>query len=168
MNYIHYEELRPASGSGELIEHVPCQPQRRQSSSLFGLDAEQQAILDQADRFAQKELYPLSARMDLEERWPDAAFPRIGDNGFLGATMEEYGWAGLDLPASGRRPGAAGFARWNRAMALAWAAHDNLCATTSMGAAMSSAAKYLPDLCVGRKVGALGICDPEILRRCAL
>ena len=64
-------------------------------------------ILDQADRFARKELYPLSERMDREEWWPDEAFRMIGDNGFFGATIpEEYGGAGLDL--SGGRPGAAG------------------------------------------------------------
>ena len=42
----------------------------------FGLDEEQQAILDQADRFAHKELYPLCERMDRDEWWPEAAFGR--------------------------------------------------------------------------------------------
>ena len=31
-------------------------------ASMFALDEEQQAILDQADRFAHRELYPLSER----------------------------------------------------------------------------------------------------------
>ena len=43
-------------------------------ASMFALDEEQQAILDQADRFAHNELYPLSERMDGEEWWPDEAF----------------------------------------------------------------------------------------------
>src|ERR1700741_5665912 len=64
-------------------------------ASMFALDEQQQAILDQADRFAQKELYPLSERMDREEWWPDQAFRVIGDNGFFGATIpEEYGGGG--------------------------------------------------------------------------
>src|ERR1700712_2089285 len=60
----------------------------------FRLDEEQQAILAQADRFAHKELYPLCERMDRDEWWPEAAFPKIGDNGFFGVTIpEEYrGW----------------------------------------------------------------------------
>src|SRR6201988_3410560 len=70
-------------------------------ASMFALDEQQQAILDQADRFAQKELYPLSERMDREEWWPDEAFRIIGDNGFFGATIpEEYGGAGLELLAA--------------------------------------------------------------------
>src|ERR1700716_3412233 len=61
----------------------------------FSLDEEQQAILDQADRFARKELYPLCERMDRDEWWPEAAFPKIGDNGFFGVTIpEEYGGGG--------------------------------------------------------------------------
>jgi hypothetical protein len=170
MNYIHYEELRPRIRIGKInmgMSHANLSGDNR--PSLFGLDAEQQAILDQADRFAQKELYPLSARIDLEEWWPDAAFPRIGDNSLLGATIEEYGQAGLDLLASGRRHGAAGFARWNRAMALAWVAHDILCSDNIYGSGNEQQrCKYLPDLCSGRKVDALGTCDPETLRRCAL
>src|ERR1700732_4412953 len=69
---------------------------------MFALDEEHRAILDQADRFAHKELYPLSERMDREEWWPEEAFARIGDNGFFGVTIpEEYGGSGLNLLAAG-------------------------------------------------------------------
>ena len=85
----------------------------------FDLDDDRRAILDQADRFARNELYPLAERMDAEEWWPDDAFPKIGDNGFFGITVpEEYGGAGLDLTAAGLV--LQGFSRWNHAMALAW------------------------------------------------
>src|ERR1700739_5040886 len=85
-------------------------------ASMFALDEQQQTILDQADRFARKELYPLSERMDREEWWPDEAFRVIGDNGFFGATIpEEYGGAGLGLLAGG--PGLPGFPRWEPAVA---------------------------------------------------
>src|SRR3981081_878265 len=78
----------------------------------FGLDEEQQAILDQADRFARKELYPLCERMDRDEWWPEAAFPKIGDNGFFGVTIpEEYGGAGHKPLAAG--PGRPGVPRLN-------------------------------------------------------
>src|SRR5256885_15299595 len=77
---------------------------------IFGLDEEQQAILDQADRFAHKELYPLCERMDRDEWWPEAAFPKIGDNGFFGVTIpEEYGGAGGQPLAAG--PALPGVAR---------------------------------------------------------
>ena len=49
-----------------------------------GLSADEQQILDQADRFARQELYPLSARMDADEWWPAEAFPKIGATGYFG------------------------------------------------------------------------------------
>ncbi len=128
--------------------------------SMFAFDEQQRAILDQADRFAQKELYPLSERMDREEWWPDEAFRTIGDSGFFGATIpEEYGGAGLDLVAAGLV--LQGFARWNHAMALSWVAHDNLCANNIYrNGNEQQRRKYLPDLCAGRKIGALGLTEP--------
>lgn len=128
--------------------------------TLFALDEEQTAILDQADRFARKELYPLSERMDRDEWWPADAFVRIGENGFFGATIsEEYGGAGLDLVAAGLV--VQGFARWNHAMALSVAAHDNLCANNIYrNGNEQQRRKYLPDLCAGRKIGALGLTEP--------
>src|ERR1700751_5022976 len=129
-------------------------------ASMFALGEEQQAILDQADRFAHKELYPLSERMDREEWWRDAAFPKIGDNGFFGVTIpEEYGGAGQDLLAAGLV--LQGFARWDHAMALSWVAHDNLCANNIYrNGNEQQRRKYLPDLCTGRKIGALGLTEP--------
>lgn len=128
--------------------------------TMFALDEEQTAILDQADRFARKELYPLSERMDRDEWWPADAFARIGESGFFGATIsEEYGGAGLDLVAAGLV--VQGFARWNHAMALSVAAHDNLCANNIYrNGNEQQRRKYLPDLCTGRKIGALGLTEP--------
>ncbi|MFH1795176.1 MAG: acyl-CoA dehydrogenase family protein, partial [Pseudomonadota bacterium] len=128
--------------------------------NLFDLDAEQQMILDNADRFARNELYALSEKMDNEEWWPEDAFPKIGDNGLFGITVpEEYGGAGLDLVAAGLV--LQGLARWNHAMALAWVAHDNLCANNIYrNGNDAQRRKYLPDLCSGRKIGALGLTEP--------
>ena len=128
--------------------------------NLFDLDADQQMILDNADRFARNELYALSEKMDNEEWWPEEAFPKIGDNGLFGITVpEEYGGAGLDLVAAGLV--LQGLARWNHAMALAWVAHDNLCANNIYrNGNDAQRRKYLPDLCSGRKIGALGLTEP--------
>lgn len=126
----------------------------------FDLDSDQNAILDQADRFARNELYGLSERMDDEEWWPADAFARVGENGFFGATIpEEYGGAGLDLVSAGLV--VQGFARWNHAMALACLTHDNLCANNIYrNGNEQQRRKYLPDLCSGKTVGALGLTEP--------
>jgi isovaleryl-CoA dehydrogenase len=126
----------------------------------FGLDADQELILEQADRFARSELYPLSARMDAEEWWPQHAFAKIGAQGFFGATVpQEYGGAGLDLVAAGLVTQA--FSRWNHAMALSCLAHDNLCLNNIYrNGDEFQRRKYLPDLCAGRTIGALGLTEP--------
>jgi isovaleryl-CoA dehydrogenase len=128
--------------------------------TAFDLDDDQRTILDQADRFARNELYGLSERMDAEEWWPDEAFPKIGENGLFGVTIPEvYGGAGLDLVAAGLV--LQGFARWNHALALSWVAHDNLCANNIYrNGNEDQRRKYLPDLCSGRKIGALGLTEP--------
>ncbi len=56
-------------------------------SSQFALHAEDQAVLEAADKFARKVLAPLSGRMDNEEWWPPEAFSQIGAAGFVGATV---------------------------------------------------------------------------------
>jgi isovaleryl-CoA dehydrogenase len=130
------------------------------SRLAFDFDDEQRTILDQADRFARNELYALSERMDAEEWWPEDAFPKIGDNGLFGVTIpEEYGGAGLDLMASGLV--LQGLGRWNHALALAWLAHENLCTNNLYrNGNEAQRRKYLPGLCSGRKIGALGLTEP--------
>ena len=81
----------------------------------FCLSVDQQAMLDEADRFARNELYPLAARMDDEEWWPEEVFHEIGAAGYFGLTVpEEYGGQGLDLFTSGLV--AEAFSRWNYAL----------------------------------------------------
>jgi isovaleryl-CoA dehydrogenase len=133
---------------------------RNDKPNLFDLDADHRMILENADRFARNELYGLAERMDNEEWWPEEAFSKIGENGLFGITIpEEYGGAGLDLVAAGLV--LQGLARWNHAMALAWVAHDNLCANNIYrNGTDEQRRRYLPDLCSGRKVGALGLTEP--------
>lgn len=135
-------------------------PHRPNHPAGFGLDEEQTAILDQADRYARSELYGLSQKMDDEEWWPDAAFRKIGTDGYFGATIpEEYGGAGLDLLGAGLV--LQGFSRWNHALALSVVAHDNLCANNIYrNGNEEQRRRYLPDLCSGKKIGALGLTEP--------
>ena len=135
--------------------------EHRNIAQVFsGLSDDEQGILDQADRFAQKELYPLSQRMDDEEWWPKDAFPLIGRTGYFGITAPEaYGGSGLDLMTSGLVLQA--FGRWNHAMALAWVAHENLCLHNILrNANEAQKKKYLPGLCKGAAIGALGLTEP--------
>ena len=128
--------------------------------SGWDLDADHRLVLDEADRFARKELFPLSARMDAEEWWPEEAFPKIGAQGLFGVTVPaEFGGAGLDLLSAGVITQA--FGRWNHAMALSCVAHDNLCLNNIYRNGDDfQRRKYLPDLCAGKTIGALGLTEP--------
>lgn len=124
------------------------------------LSADDQAILDQADRFARAELYPLAEQMDREEWWPDDVFRGLGRRGYLGVTgPERFGGLGADIFTSGLV--AQAFARWNHGLALSWVAHENLCLNNiDTNATEDQRHRFLPKLCSGEWIGALGLTEP--------
>ncbi len=128
--------------------------------AFTGLSDDEAEILHQANRFAEKELYPLAQRMDDEEWWPDEAFPKIGANGYFGVTADPaYGGAGMDIMASGLVLQA--FSRWNYALGLSWVAHENLCLHNILrNASEEQKKKYVPGLVDGSLIGALGLTEP--------
>ncbi|MBI4694724.1 MAG: acyl-CoA dehydrogenase family protein [Gammaproteobacteria bacterium] len=130
------------------------------TTPAFWLSQDAQAMLDEADKFAKKELHPLFPRMDDEEWWPEDVFRKIGDAGFFGLTVpEEYGGQGLDFFTSGLVGQA--MARWNYPLSLSWVAHENLCLNNIYRNSNEQLRrKYLPDLCSGRAIGALGLTEP--------
>lgn len=128
--------------------------------AFSGLSNEELEILTQADRFAQKEIYPLAQRMDDEEWWPSEIFPKIGAQGYFGITApESLGGSGLDVFTSGLILQAMG--RWNHALALAWVAHENLCLHNILrNANEAQKKKYVPGMVKGTAIGALGLTEP--------
>jgi isovaleryl-CoA dehydrogenase len=130
------------------------------TSRAFGLTDEQREILEQVDRLARNELYPLQQRMDDEEWWPEHTFRLFGENGYLGVMAPvELGGAGLDFFASGLVVQAV--ARWNPAIALSLLVHENLCLNNIVANASDALCRaYVPGMCEGRLVGALGLTEP--------
>jgi len=124
------------------------------------LTSEEQQILDETDRFARGELYPLAPRMDRDEWWPDDLFARLGAAGYLGiAVPEAYGGVGSTLVASGLVLQA--ISRWNHAVAISWVAHDNLCLDNLFrNGNEDQRRRYVPGLCRGTSVGALAVTEP--------
>lgn len=126
----------------------------------FELSDDQKLILDSADKYARERLYPLSQRMDDEEWFPETEFRALGKEGYLGITVPpELGGAGLSLWDSGLVLQA--FSRWNHAFALSWVAHENLCLNNIYrNADPALQSRYLPGLCDGSLIGALGLTEP--------
>lgn len=128
--------------------------------AFTGLSADEAKILEQADRFAHGELYPLARRMDDEEWWPEDVFKAIGAAGYFGITAPEaLGGSGLDVFTSGLVLEA--FSRWNYALALSWVAHENLCMNNILrNGNAEQKQRFLPGLNSGTLTGALGLTEP--------
>jgi alkylation response protein AidB-like acyl-CoA dehydrogenase len=61
------------------------------------LSDEHRLIQDMARDFAQKEIAPIAAELDVEARFPTATVKKMGELGFMGIEIpEEYGGTGLD------------------------------------------------------------------------
>jgi isovaleryl-CoA dehydrogenase len=126
----------------------------------FRLSTEQQEVLEIADGFAREEFWPLQQRMDDEEWWPPQVMPALARMGFLGVTAPtQLGGAGGDFFTSGLIT--LGLARWNPAIALSYAAHENLCLNNiARNGSDDIRTRYLPRLCDGTAIGALGLTEP--------
>ncbi len=132
----------------------------RPSPSSFDLTADQQAVLDQADRFARAEMAPLQQRMDDEEWWPPQVMPALARMGYLGVTApSELGGADGDFFTSGLIAQALG--RANPAVSLSYIAHENLCLNNILRNADDSIRRrYVPRLCDGTAIGCLALTEP--------
>jgi isovaleryl-CoA dehydrogenase len=126
----------------------------------YELNDDQRVLLEHADRFARDTFLPIAEEMDNNETWPDGLFAQIGAQGYLGVTIdEEFGGVGLDLMSAGVVLQA--FSRYSHAIGLSVLAHDNLCANNIFrNGTDEQRRKYLPKLCSGEWVGALGMTEP--------
>lgn len=61
------------------------------------LSEEHKMIRDMARDFAQKEILPIAAEIDVDGRFPEDTVAKMGELGFMGIEIpEEYGGTGLD------------------------------------------------------------------------
>lgn len=128
--------------------------------SSYGFDTDYQAIYDTTYRYAREELYPLCARMDAEDWFPEAEYRALGEQGLLGTTVpEEYGGAELDILAQCFICEAVSY--WNHTLAASLLASENLCVHNLVrNANEDQKREYLPRFCSGEAIGALGLTEP--------
>lgn len=126
----------------------------------FDLTDAQRAIYDAAFKYAQTELHPLLARMDDEDWYPDHLVAKLGADGYCGLTAPEaLGGAEMDLMSAGLVGEAFGY--WNTNAAFIWGPHENLCLNNILrNGTEAQIARFVPDLCAGKTVGALGLTEP--------
>ena len=122
---------------------------------------EHRLVFETALAFARKELAPLAQHMDEADAWPDGLWRKLADAGFLGIGVPEaYGGAGGDYLSAALVCQA--LTRVIPAVGLSYGAHLNLCAHNLMrNGTEAQKLAYLPKLCDGTWVGALGITEPD-------
>jgi isovaleryl-CoA dehydrogenase len=126
----------------------------------FTLSDEHRMLKDSVANFAAKELQHIAEEMDQTDDWPEGMWGKLGDLGINGITVDpEYGGAGADILSASLA--CEELARVCPAIALSWGAHANLCCNNlNTNANEAQKAKYLPKLCAGEHIGALGLTEP--------
>jgi isovaleryl-CoA dehydrogenase len=111
--------------------------------------------------FAAKEIWPIAEHIDEEDKWPDGMWQKLANMGIMGITVnEEYGGAGADLISA--IIVLEELSKASPAIALSWGAHANLCCNNlNHNASQNQKSKYLPPLCTGQHIGALGLTEPN-------
>src|SRR5271166_5927198 len=126
----------------------------------FGLGGDVDLLRDTVHRFAQDEIAPRAAEIDRSNTFPRDMWPRLGELGLLGITVEEeYGGTGL-----GYLEHCVAMEEVSRASAsvgLSYGAHSNLCVNQIRRRGTDAQKRrYLPKLISGDHVGALAMSEP--------
>jgi isovaleryl-CoA dehydrogenase len=126
----------------------------------FGLGETADMIRDTVESFSASEIAPRAEEIDRTNEFPRDLWPRLGELGLLGITVEEeLGGAGL-----GYLEHAVAMEEISRASAsvgLSYGAHSNLCVNQiRRNGNDAQKRKYLPKLISGEHVGALAMSEP--------
>jgi isovaleryl-CoA dehydrogenase len=126
----------------------------------FDLGETADAIRDTVRDFAASEIAPRANEIDRTNTFPRDLWPRMGELGLHGITVEEdYGGAGL-----GYLEHVVAMEEVSRASAsvgLSYGAHSNLCVNQlRRNGSDAQKRKYLPKLISGEHVGALAMSEP--------
>ena len=126
----------------------------------FGLGETLDMLRDSVREFASAEIAPLAAGIDATNEFPRALWPKLGELGALGITVEErYGGAGLGYLA--HCIAMEEISRASASVGLSYGAHSNLCVNQIRRFGTEhQKSRYLPKLISGDYLGALAMSEP--------
>ena len=126
----------------------------------FHFTEDEQDILTMLHDFAVKEVAPLAAEIDEEERFPEETWHKLAEMGMMGVPYpEEYGGAGMSYLSY--ISVAEELAKHCATTSVMVSAHTSLCTWPIFHfGTEEQKQKYLPDLCSGEKLGAFGLTEP--------
>jgi isovaleryl-CoA dehydrogenase len=127
----------------------------------FALGEDVDALRDTVARFSNEQIAPRADEIDRSNAFPRDLWPRLGELGVLGVTVdEEYGGAGLGYLA--HCVAMEEISRGSAAVGLSYGAHSNLCVNQiHRNGTAEQKRKYLPKLVSGEHVGALAMSEPN-------
>ncbi|WP_199259587.1 isovaleryl-CoA dehydrogenase [Paracoccus binzhouensis] len=125
----------------------------------FDLGEDVNALRDTVHRWAQERVKPIAAEVDRSNAFPNELWREMGDLGLLGITVPEaFGGSGMGYLA--HVIATEEIARASASVSLSYGAHSNLCVNQiKLNGSDAQRAKYLPDLCSGKAVGALAMSE---------
>src|SRR3984893_7966022 len=127
----------------------------------FGLGETADALREQVQRFAAEEVAPIAAELDKTDRFPRELWPKMGELGLHGITVEEeYGGSGLGYLE--HVIAVEELSRGSAAVGLSYGAHSNLCVNQiRRNGDDEEKRRFLPKLISGEHVGGLAMSEPD-------
>ena len=124
------------------------------------LTAEQAAIADTVQEFANEEVRPVAAEADREERFPEDIWDALADLDLTGLTVpEKYG--GVDVDRRTYVLVNEALAHGMLALATALSVHALATSCIATFASESQQERWLPEMAEGRPVGAFALSEPD-------
>lgn len=125
----------------------------------FDLGEDVNALREIVHRWAQERVKPLAAEVDRRNEFPNELWTEMGELGLLGITVPEA-WGGSGMGYLAHVIATEEIARASASVSLSYGAHSNLCVNQiKLNGTDEQRAKYLPDLCSGKAVGALAMSE---------